>query len=707
MMGTKNKKNNLMMSDYKQHSRVILFLLFLFVNLQNTNLQGLKNIKNMQNAIHNHEFEYLHNKKLKLNQTLDFEKAKKEKEIFFNLSKNIGNFNTNSYNKFYLSDYDIFENQNLKKIYPGHFTENKTTQTLMIDVYVFNKTTEITFGLDSIGSNEQIKNKVVQNKILLKRIAFKENLKQLDKMVSKADFTNSSNEKVEFPFLQFILPQLIKKLDIRVNIKNKVNLKIIDMNKHKEILDLKLKLDNLTGDENETTLNKNLNLNLSTLNKTKDMMMKDQFLSSNPKFKFGNSYFKFKSVEENKVNISNNNLLKKPKHSQKNILAQLSNSTKVLENPCYQKGYFNQTSNMKGTGNFPKCYELLSLIIRPGESINLDIQSSQSSQKNNNLKSTSYQSILLGSEFKDISDYFRVDNITLSKVKLEAEKICSQNYSNNNTLSSSNLCMKLTYTIILIQKLFNVNLKNAEYTILLFSSNLKISLNENDLLINHSFFQSEEIPLQLLISFILLLLLFLSSYLFKPNLNTLFQNLFFTEKLDKDQSKLNLILLETTITSLPVQNYIFKNLLDEIKIFTQSEVFISLAEYKIFFFKMFKKYPGLRNKVYETINKRNNLKSSIVICILQILLAVILSIFTTKIISYLNIENQNYLRILLVVSSFIYMSVLILECLKLITFIDNMKYLYSNNLTNYDKKFLEEEYENYELNNNISIESQN
>ena len=116
----------------------------------------------------------------------------------------------------------------------------------------------------------------------------------------------------------------------------------------------------------------------------------------------------------------------------------------------------------------------------------------------------------------------------------------------------------------------------------------------------------------------------------------------------------------------------------------------------MFFYRIYKKYPNLREKVNETLKKRNRLKASMIVSIMIILLAVALSIVTIKIISYMNVDSKNILRILLISFSFLYMGVLTMECLKLITCMDNIKFFYSGRLDESEKRFLEEEIDNCE-----------
>src|SRR5690606_25175478 len=102
---------------------------------------------------------------------------------------------------------------------------------------------------------------------------------------------------------------------------------------------------------------------------------------------------------------------------------------------------------------------------------------------------------------------------------------------------------------------------------------------------------------------------------FKKSSAAFVQQTFFEEDMSKKdqnyQKAKKFELIESAITSLPVQNYIFKNLTEEVKVFTIKEVFITQKEYSTFFYQMHRKYPALRAKVEETINRRYEHKSSI------------------------------------------------------------------------------------------------
>lgn len=280
----------------------------------------------------------------------------------------------------------------------------------------------------------------------------------------------------------------------------------------------------------------------------------------------------------------------------------------------------------------------------------------------------------------------------MNELREKSKEICEEDYQqfqlNRRNLNSTynNICLKLTYTIVLLDNIFGFDNK---INIILPSTQLT-SDKEYNILLDTAYIIMDKIPNYLQYLFLIFFLVFLVSYLFKKHMTKYLEEIFFREQLENNKIDLNL--LDSTISSLPVKNYLITNCSADVKFFTEKDIFISRSDYKLFFYKMFKKYPGLRDKVNETLILRNQLKSSIILSILQISVIIILSVITTKIIAYSN-NYGNSVRCLLVFFSFLYMSLLILECLRLINFIDNRKYMSSDNLSNFDKKFLEEEYE--------------
>ena len=164
-------------------------------------------------------------------------------------------------------------------------------------------------------------------------------------------------------------------------------------------------------------------------------------------------------------------------------------------------------------------------------------------------------------------------------------------------------------------------------------------------------------------------------------------------KIDNEKNKIsNLHKIDTLINSLPVKNFLYTVLLKKIKDLCEREIFLSFSEFKLFFYGEAENEIQLKSVILETIEKRNELKSNKVFCLIQICLAIILSILTNKIFSYITFHNNYIQGIIIVVFSFLYMTLLIRECLVLITLIDYEKYYYSNILSQSEKLFLEQEF---------------
>jgi hypothetical protein len=151
-------------------------------------------------------------------------------------------------------------------------------------------------------------------------------------------------------------------------------------------------------------------------------------------------------------------------------------------------------------------------------------------------------------------------------------------------------------------------------------------------------------------------------------------------------------ILDTLINSLPVKNFLYTVLLKKIKDLCEREIFLSFSEFKLFFYTEVENEIQLKLVILETIEKRNKLKASKIFCLTQIFLAIILSILTNKIFSFVTFHNNYIGGIIIVLFSFLYMTLLIMECLILITLIDYEKYYYSNILTQSEKLFLEQEF---------------
>jgi len=300
------------------------------------------------------------------------------------------------------------------------------------------------------------------------------------------------------------------------------------------------------------------------------------------------------------------------------------------------------------------------------------------------LKKTLYKNELIELCFGDIFDALNnKDNENNdNNNKNNISRICNNkpNLSNNNNDNFikeeeiENQCKKKLVDFLRFHfkdfKQFFIN--NNQYLIVSNSSikekNTFLSNKEINIFLHNTFFNDENKNQNLLR---------------EDNINQLFNLTNSNEKLD---------ILDTLINSLPVKNFLYTVLLKKIKDLCEREIFISFSEFKVFFYGEVENEIQLKLVIIETIEKRNELKSTKVFCLLQILLAILLSILTNKIFSYVTFHNNYIQGIIIVIFSFLYMTLLIIECLVLISLIDYEKYFYSNILSQSEKLFLEQEF---------------
>ncbi len=107
-----------------------------------------------------------------------------------------------------------------------------------------------------------------------------------------------------------------------------------------------------------------INDNEKNMNQT-DELIHTNYILTQPIFRKGASYFKFKSFNSTS------------KEKKKSINKSSFSNEQAVHNPCYLKGYFNSAKNMMGTGNFQKCYGSLLGIITKDKPMNKNTQPSQ------------------------------------------------------------------------------------------------------------------------------------------------------------------------------------------------------------------------------------------------------------------------------------------------------------------------------------------
>jgi hypothetical protein len=259
--------------------------------------------------------------------------------------------------------------------------------------------------------------------------------------------------------------------------------------------------------------------------------------------------------------------------------------------------------------------------------------------------------------------------------------------------------MKLTYTVVLIENIFGYT-EDSALTLILPMDSSTLESEKNNLLLNKNNLQHLKLPTGLLLLFIFTLITFILSYIFRKKLSQFIERKFFRQEInffDTHNILMKSKLVEETFKTLPVKNFILcdEQLSLEVDRFTRQTIYYSYQEYKKFVFEMIPQSKGLRDKIIQTLVQRDEYKASIVISIFLIIIIISLSILTNKIIPYYVNDSQRALNFMALVS-FIYMGILILECLILISFIDKKKYLHAENLTNNQKRILEEQFDNNE-----------
>jgi hypothetical protein len=153
-------------------------------------------------------------------------------------------------------------------------------------------------------------------------------------------------------------------------------------------------------------------------------------------------------------------------------------------------------------------------------------------------------------------------------------------------------------------------------------------------------------------------------------------------------------ILDTTINSIPVKNFLYTVLLDKINDFCEREIFLSFSEFKIFFYCEIENEIQLKYVIIDTIEKRNDIKAIKIFNILQIFLLIVSSFFILNIFSYITFHDNYIENCFIFIFSFFYILILISECLYFIRHIDKEKYYYSNVLTQSERNFLDQEFSN-------------
>ena len=346
---------------------------------------------------------------------------------------------------------------------------------------------------------------------------------------------------------------------------------------------------------------------------------------------------------------------------------------KPIPNPCYLKGYKNLNKGIIGTGSYPKCFELLSKILSKNETLSIAIPDSG-------------KAIVLGEDFKHINNFIGKEKTTKGEMKLMAIKVCGEDYLTFSSRISSNyddICLRLVYSIIIFDNLFG-NDDNQQFIL---STNLKDThlKDENSFYLNSVNTDVKKIPAMLIVFYTIFIALWISTLIFKQDL-VRYINLNKKQELEDNNKN-----IDSLINSLPVKNYIFSKLFKEVETLLRREQMLTFKDYRNLVCKLKESDIGLNNIMKKTIIQRNELKVKSFISVLLIILTIIASVLTNKIVCYIVQSTKKNYNFLLIICSLFFMSFLIFQFLQLISQIEVQRYLNSDQNSHAEVKLLEED----------------
>ena len=174
--------------------------------------------------------------------------------------------------------------------------------------------------------------------------------------------------------------------------------------------------------------------------------------------------------------------------------------------------------------------------------------------------------------------------------------------------------------------------------------------------------------------------------LFKQILINAYEELFLREVYSPSNPDYKL--LDSVLNSLAVKNYTYSRFLNEIKLFSQKEIFLSFVEYRHFFYHLVRKHPELADVVNDALRKRNQIKACNVLTFIQILLLLSLGYCFNMILTSVNMENNEANKMLFTLFFIGFCILLSIHFLKLIVNLDMAKYYTSEIITNDEKKYV-------------------
>ena len=324
----------------------------------------------------------------------------------------------------------------------------------------------------------------------------------------------------------------------------------------------------------------------------------------------------------NHVKLYSNSLLPKTKQSKLNSL-----NDRYIKHPCYLKGYHNEFKKIIGIGMFFQCYDLVT-------------DYSQKFYINYTKLFAHYNKgkIYLTDSFEEIFYIFdEMKRVPYYLFKQTTLYYCNMKYEDfllidENNKKRSNICFKLTYSLMLIDSYIKKNNVNDDEILIIFSENENIS----------NVFLYIEIVLIMIYSSMIIKKKYLSYYIRL----VLFDK---ETKNDKGYDKKRIL---STFLSLPVITYLFQN--EKTKEYIKEinkETRITYTVYYTIITELSKSDKLLKEKIKTTFLIQQNIKATILFHFLLIFISQINAIITLYIFSFLDFK---YLNIILFVISIVF-----------------------------------------------------
>ena len=324
----------------------------------------------------------------------------------------------------------------------------------------------------------------------------------------------------------------------------------------------------------------------------------------------------------NHVKLYSNSLLPKTKQSKLNSL-----NDRYIKHPCYLKGYRNEFKKIIGIGMFFHCYDLVT-----------DYSQKFYINYTNLFANYNKGKLYLTDSFEDIFYIFdEMKRVPYYLFKQTAFYYCNMKYEDfllidENNKKRSNICFKLTYSLMLIDSyLKKIDVKD-DVIIIIFSENEKI---------NHVFLYIE-----------ILLIMIYSSMIIKKKFLSNYIRLVLFDKETKNDKVYNKKRILSTFLSIPIITYLFKN--EQSKEYIKEidkETRITYTIYYTIITELSKSDKLLKDKIKNTFLIQQNIKATILLHFLLIILSQVIVLFTLNIISFLDLKFLNLMFIISIIFS--------------------------------------------------------